>query len=143
MIVREIEVRYGKSIAKVDGRKVTNAAVAAKVLEDFIGDRPQEVFAAVLLDGRHRVTGVVEISVGTLTASLVHPREVFRAAILKNSAAIIIGHNHPSGNTKPSPEDDKVTERLREAGTLLGIKVLDHVVIGHNGDYFSYADCGR
>ena len=144
MIVREIEVRYGKSVAKVDGRKVTSPEAAAEILRGIVAERPQEVFAAILLNSKHRAIGVVEVSVGTLNASLVHPREVFRAAILENAASIIVGHNHPSGDCSPSKEDTDVTTRLREAGKLMGIQVLDHIIVGiGSADFYSYQQEGR
>jgi DNA repair protein RadC len=93
----------------------------------------QERFIVVLLDGRHRVLGEEVVSQGTLTASLVHPREVFRPALRASAAALILVHNHPSGDPTPSAEDRSVTERLARAGELLGIRVLDHVVVAERG----------
>jgi DNA repair protein RadC len=93
----------------------------------------QERFVAVLLDGRHRVIAEEVISQGTLTASLVHPREVFRPALQASAAALILVHNHPSGDPTPSPEDRAVTARLAQAGEILGIRVLDHVVVAERG----------
>jgi DNA repair protein RadC len=93
----------------------------------------QEHFFVLLLDGRHRVLGEQIVSLGTLTASLVHPREVFWPALRASAAALILAHNHPSGDPEPSPEDRTVTERLASAGELLGIPVLDHVVIAERG----------
>jgi DNA repair protein RadC len=105
----------------------------ARVWEHFRGRLPQldrEVFYAVLLDGRNRVQGEVRVSEGSLTAALVHPREVFAPAIRTGAAALVLAHNHPSGDPTPSPEDAVLTERLRQAGELVGVRVLDHVVIG-------------
>ena len=82
------------------------------------------------------------MSIGSLTASIVAPREVFKVAILANCANILIAHNHPSGDCQPSKEDRAITQRLKEAGALLGINVLDHLVIGAEGRYFSFADEG-
>lgn len=96
----------------------------------------KEIFRVVFLDTKNKVINYEDISVGSLNASIVHPREVFNRAIKKSSAGIILIHNHPSGNSKPSDEDIKITKRLVKAGELLGIKVLDHVIIG-NGEYFS------
>jgi len=96
-------------------------------------DAPCEQFHAVLLDGRHRVKRVVLVSQGTLTASLVHPREVFRPALREAAAALVVVHNHPSGDPTPSGEDREVTDRLRRAGELLGIPLLDHVVVAEQG----------
>ncbi|MAE94776.1 MAG: hypothetical protein CL910_08965 [Deltaproteobacteria bacterium] len=96
-------------------------------------DARQEQFLVVLLDGRHRVLGEARASEGTLTASLVHPREVFRPALREGAAAIVLVHNHPSGDPSPSTEDRAVTQRLVRAGELLGIQVLDHVVVAERG----------
>ncbi|NOT29214.1 MAG: DNA repair protein RadC [Planctomycetes bacterium] len=90
----------------------------------------QETFWALVLDGKQRLRRIVPISAGTLTASLVHPREVFRAAIREAAAALIVAHNHPSGDPEPSSEDLAVTERLRQAGEVLGIPLQDHVILG-------------
>ncbi len=92
-----------------------------------------ERFFALLLDGRHRLLREVVVSQGTLTASLVHPREVFRPALREGAAALVLAHNHPSGDPTPSPEDREVTDRLVEAGGLLGVPVLDHVVVAERG----------
>jgi DNA repair protein RadC len=102
----------------------------------------RESFHVLLLDGRHRLIATEEVSVGTLTASLVHPREVFRDAIRSAAAALVLVHNHPSGDPSPSAEDRTVTERLRSAGLLLGIRVLDHVIVANSG-YFSFREAGE
>ena len=99
----------------------------------------REEFRVLLLNAKHQVMGVHTVSIGSLTVSIVHPREVYKAAILANAAEIIGIHNHPSGNPDPSPEDHALTKRLSEAGTILGITLLDHVIIGHNTHY-SFAD---
>jgi len=93
----------------------------------------QEVFWSLLLDGKQRLQRLVPVTTGTLTASLVHPREVYRAAIREAAAALIVAHNHPSGDPEPSAEDLAVTERLREAGEVLGIPLQDHVILGEGG----------
>lgn len=90
----------------------------------------QERFVVACLDTKHRVQSVVVITIGTLDASLVHPREVFKPAILEGSSAVVLSHNHPSGNPEPSQEDRQVTDTLTEAGRLLGITVLDHIIYG-------------
>jgi DNA repair protein RadC len=94
---------------------------------------PQECFALLLLDGRHRLIREVAVSRGTLTASLVHPREVFRSALREAAAAVVLVHNHPSGDPTPSREDREVTHRLVRAGALIGIPVVDHVVVAEGG----------
>ena len=87
------------------------------------------------LDIKNQVTGVFEVSHGTLNASQVHPREVFKRALLQNAAAIVVGHNHPSGVTNPSYEDKKITERLIKAGEFIGVNILDHLILGDDSFY--------
>ena len=101
----------------------------------------RERFYGVHLDTRHQVCGVELVSQGILDASLVTPREVFKSAILANASGLILVHNHPSGCPRPSPEDESLTNTLRDGGRLLGIPVLDHVIIGDQ-TYFSFADSG-
>jgi DNA repair protein RadC len=105
-------------------------------------DCERERFLAILLDSRHRVLREITISQGTLTASLVHPREVFRAAVRESAAALVLVHNHPSGDPAPSGEDREVTRRLCEAGRIVGIRILDHVVVAERG-YFSFCEAGE
>lgn len=104
--------------------------------------RDREVFSALLLDAKNRLLRAVTVSVGTLTASLVHPREVYKAAIRHSAASIILAHNHPSGDPTPSREDIEITERLAEAGRVLGIDLLDHVVLGSDGRFESLREQG-
>ena len=106
-----------------------------KAAEQFadIRDKKQEYFVCLTLDGANRLIAKRVISIGTLTASLVHPREVFAEAITDRAASIIVAHNHPSGNLEPSIADKEVTERLRQAGEILGIEVLDHLILGEGG----------
>ncbi len=104
-------------------------------------DARHEQFLVVLLDGRHRVMRTETVSRGTLTASLVHPREVFRPAIREAAAAIALVHNHPSGDPTPSREDREITARLARAGELLGIRIVDHVVVAEGG-YHSLREDG-
>ena len=94
-----------------------------------IRDKKQEYFVCLTLDGANRLIAKRIITIGTLTASLVHPREVFAEAITDRAASIIVAHNHPSGNLEPSQADREVTERLRDAGDLLGVKLIDHIVV--------------
>ena len=98
-------------------------------------DDDRESFVAVLLDVKQKVIGINVVSTGTLDASLVHPREVFKAAVIASAAAVICVHNHPSGDATPSSEDHDITARLREAGRILGIPLLDHIVIGFQTHY--------
>lgn len=99
------------------------------------GQKMQEVFLAVALNGAHEVLATTLVSLGTVSQSLVHPREVFAPAIEKRASALIVAHNHPSGNLNPSDEDLEVTERIKKAGALLGIPLLDHLIFSENGCY--------
>ena len=106
------------------------------------GKKKQEHFIVICLNGAHQVIKVKVITIGVLNRCLVHPREVFRPAIINNSASIIIAHNHPSGNTEPSKDDDQITKTLKEAGTILGIAVLDHLIISET-KFYSYLEEGK
>jgi DNA repair protein RadC len=117
-------------------------ADAARVLAAYIGESDREQFVVALLTVRHRLIGLHTVSVGCLTASLVHAREVFKPAILASAAALVISHNHPSGDPEPSAEDASLTRRLAAAGSLLGIEILDHVILGEDGRYVSLKDRG-
>jgi len=114
---------------------------AARLLLPRYGARPVETFGVLALDVRHRLRREAVISVGSLTASLVHPREVFQQAVLARAAALVLFHNHPSGDPEPSAEDLALTRRLAAAGTLMGIEVLDHLVLGA-GRYVSLKERG-
>jgi DNA repair protein RadC len=103
---------------------------AARHLLPRYSSRPVETFGLLALDARHRVRREAIVSVGCLTASLVHPREVFQEAVVARAAALVLFHNHPSGDPEPSAEDLALTRRLAAAGTLMGIEVLDHLVLG-------------
>jgi DNA repair protein RadC len=104
-------------------------------------DLAQEEFRVLLVNTQHAVIREMQVTRGTLDASIVHPREVFRAAISESAAAMVLVHNHPSGDPTPSPEDRDVTRQLAEAGRLMGIPVLDHVVVG-DGRYVSFVEAG-
>ena len=117
---------------------------SAEIFDAFharLRDRRQEVFIAVYLDAKNKVLAEHELTKGILTASLVHPREVFAPAIRVNAAGLVLVHNHPSGEPEPSQEDHEVTRRLCSVGELIGIQVLDHVVIG-DGTYVSFLERG-
>ncbi len=126
----------------VEDHVIRGSATARDILAPmFVGlDREQCVMLA--LDAKHKVIGSNIVSVGSLNASTVHPREVFKPAVLLNAAALVIAHNHPSGSVEPSPEDHALTHRLVKAGECLGIPLLDHLVLGENGAFFSFADHG-
>ena len=108
----------------------------------FLKDETKEHFLALHLDSKNRIICLDKVSSGSLNASIVHPREVFKTALLSSAAAILLIHNHPSGNPDPSREDIELTTRLKEAGDLLGLRVLDHVIIGEDR-YISLSDQGH
>ncbi len=95
-----------------------------------VQEEAQEVFGILILNTKNKIVAAHEVSRGELNSSLVHPREVFKPAVLHNAAAIICFHNHPSGDPEPSREDMKITERLKNAGEILGISVCDHIIVG-------------
>jgi DNA repair protein RadC len=134
-LVREGRIPY-------DEHRIRGSADASRMLATYLDGVDREHFVVLLLDQKNQVIGIHTVSMGSLTASVVHPREVYKAAILANAAAIICGHNHPSGDTQPSREDRMLTHRLVSAGKLLGINVLDHIIIGGAGRYFSFVDAG-
>jgi DNA repair protein RadC len=101
----------------------------------------KEYFVSLHLNSKNQLIRDVLISIGSLSTSVVHPREVYAPAVRDSSAALIFLHNHPSGDPSPSREDRECTQRLQRAGKILGIRVLDHIVLGHT-DYFSFADAG-
>jgi DNA repair protein RadC len=130
------------SSARLDpGAQVTCSADVQAHFGPLLADEMREVFYALLLDTKNRLIAKVRISEGSLGASLVHPREAFRPAVREAAASVLFLHNHPSGDPAPSPEDRRVTDRLKRAGELLGIPVLDHVVVGRE-KYYSFADSG-
>ena len=110
-------------------QQIRSAVDASTLLHTYLADVDREHFVLLMLNQKNRVIGIHTVSMGSLTASVVHPREVFKVAILANCASILLAHNHPSGDCQPSKEDRAITTRLVEAGRLLGISVLDHVII--------------
>lgn len=115
--------------------------VAEYLLPQF-GSRPVEQFGVLLLDTKHRVLRASVLSVGTVDASIVHPREVFREATAAGAAALVLFHNHPSGDPEPSDDDVRLTDRLAAAGVLMGIHVLDHVILA-DAKYYSFREHRR
>lgn len=119
--------------------RYTSPESLALVLSRYFEGADREQLAVVMLNGRNRIIGISTASIGTLNQALASPREVFKPAILCNAAAVILSHNHPSGDPQPSHEDRAMTNRMEEAGALLGISVLDHIIMGEDADYFSFA----
>lgn len=133
-VVMETEVTRDLIRSPLDG---------ASVAKSFIGDDDREVFFVMCLNTKNEVIAVHRCHVGSLNAAIVHPREVFKAAILNNASSIIVSHQHPSGNPYPSQEDLQVTKRLEEAGKILGIEVLDHVIVSDSDAYYSFKEKGH
>ena len=138
-------VELGKRIASTPvhkGMKIQDDEDVAKLFMEEMRGLKKEVFKAVLLDSKGGVISVETVSVGELSSTIVHPREVFSQAVRKSAAAIVFVHNHPSGEPMPSGEDIATTNRLIECGELLGIRVVDHLVIG-DGQYMSLRAMGK
>lgn len=110
--------------------RITSDEAAYRALRPFFRNLDREQFLVCCLDAKHEIRAVNVVSVGSLTEAIVHPREVFKPAILANAHAVILAHNHPSGDPTPSDNDREITERLKLAGDLLGIKVIDSLVFG-------------
>lgn len=137
--VRESSARY-----QLKTNFVHSPSGAAEMIRTILPDleeEAQEVFGILSLDTKNKISGCHMLFRGSLNSCIVHPREVFKAALLNNAASIVCFHNHPSGDTTPSPEDLSLTERLVEAGKMLGIEVLDHIIIGN--DYYSLKEHGK
>jgi len=113
--------------------KIKNAEDVYNYFKDTLANKNKEHFIALFLDTKNRIIGEEVVSVGTLNSSIIHPREVFSSAIKASASSVVIVHNHPSGECVPSEEDKEVTKMLCDAGEILGIKVLDHVIIGKDG----------
>jgi DNA repair protein RadC len=135
----EIFRRANKLTRKGYKASIKTAKDVYSYFVDELQEKNKEFFYALLLDTKNKIIGEELISVGTLNSSLIHPREVFNPAIKASANSIILVHNHPSGDCEPSEEDEKMTKKINEGGDLLGIKVLDHVIIG-NDDFKSMKD---
>ena len=142
------QLKAGLEIGRRMGQQKWAAGSSLRSSEDVyrhfrerLEKESREIFYVVLLTNKNRKIREVKVSEGSLTASLVHPREVYNPVIRESAAAVIFVHNHPSGDPAPSPEDLEITRRLKEVGEVMGIRVLDHVVVGHER-YFSFSDRG-
>lgn len=139
MAVAEISKRI--STLKIEKIKISSPSDAAVVMMEEMRYYKKEYFKIILLDTKNNIKKVSEISVGSLNSSIVHPREVFSEAVVNSASSIILVHNHPSGESEPSHEDINLTNRLDECGKILGIKVLDHIIIG-DGVFYSFKEEG-
>ena len=139
--IEQVQLVREKGFAYVGGDSISTSEKAHQILRPLIERETVETFWAICLSTKNQIETVQLVSRGSLDATLVHPRETFRLAILSGAAAIIVGHNHPSGSSDPSNEDRRLTGRLKRSGEILGIPLLDHLVIGGE-TYFSFADHG-
>ena len=134
-LVRESSILYNV-------RKISSPKEAAGLGQRFLEDIDREQVIVCCLDNKNAPISINVVSMGTLNASLIHPREIFKTAILSNSASIILFHNHPSGQTQASTEDINITKRIKEAGVLMGIELIDHIIIGSEGRFLSLKEEG-
>ncbi|WP_313770654.1 JAB domain-containing protein [Bacillus sp. S/N-304-OC-R1] len=116
---------------------------AVDLFREFIGKEDREHFVLLCLDTKNKITALNTVSIGSLNAAIVTPREIFKTAILANSCSLIVAHNHPSGCPIESREDIEISKRIKEAGKILGIKLLDHIIVGDNGKYSSLKEKGH
>jgi DNA repair protein RadC len=135
-LVRESSVLYSEV------RKICSPSDAAILGRRFLEDADREQLIVCCLDTKNQPQSINVASIGSLNSSIAHPREIFKTAILSNAASIIIMHNHPSGDPSQSQEDVNITKRLKEAGKIIGIELLDHIIIGSEGKYCSLKEEG-
>ena len=137
--IQKIEMRQTKVSEKIFKFTEPERIAKSSIVKDELLNSDREKFMAICLNTANVVTAYEVVSIGSLTSSIVHPRESYKLAIKSNACSIIFVHNHPSGNINPSNDDIAITKRLVEAGKILGIRVLDHIIVG--GDkYFSFSD---
>ena len=139
--VRELRVTYTPT-SSGPLPSVGGPGSAAAILQDRLEHEHVEVCLVLLVNTKHRLLALHELGRGTLDMCIVHPRDVFKAAILANAAGIIVGHNHPSGEPEPSEDDVALCVRLRDAARIIGIELLDFIIVGE-GRYFSFKETGR
>ena len=134
-LVKEEETPYGDV-------SLTSPGDVAEFLNRLLADRPQEHMIAIYLDTRNRLIGWTIAHIGTLNRAAVEPRTIFQIALTLNTASLILSHNHPSGDPSPSAEDLVFTRRIAQAGDLIGIRLLDHIIVGHDGSWTSLRERG-
>lgn len=122
-LVKEASMKYME-------RVINSPDEANELIRSFVGKPDREEFGVLCIDTKGQPTHISRVAIGDLNSTIVHPREIFKSAILSNAAAVILFHNHPSGKEKPSEEDKAITKRLCDAGELLGIRVIDHIILG-------------
>ena len=132
-VVKESSVLY-------ETRNITNHYDAFRLVKSFLENSDREKFVVACLDTKNQPINIQVVSIGSLNSAIVHPREVFKVAMLSNASSIICFHNHPSGNIDPSVEDENITRRLKECGEILGIGLIDHIILGDRDRYFSFKE---
>ena len=135
----ELAKRINRKVISINNIKFTNCEIVYNYYKNIIGDKKQEYFYCIYLDNNKKIIREKLLYIGTINYSIVHPREVFKEAYMLSASAIICVHNHPSGNILPSKQDLELTNNLISIGNLLGIKVLDHIIIGNN-NYYSFLE---
>jgi DNA repair protein RadC len=145
MYVRELMVSYRRrpAISVTVGRSLNCPRDAAGLFASLMEEEAVEVFGVFLLTTKQRLIAYHELSRGGISSTVVSPRELFQAVLLANAASLIIGHNHPSGDPSPSPDDRALTGRIVQAGEVMGAQVLDHLIVGHDGRYYSFKEAGE
>ncbi|HBE80346.1 MAG TPA: DNA repair protein RadC [Firmicutes bacterium] len=121
-------------------KKIVKPTDVTEILNAFLTGVDRENFVVIMLNTKNQIIGINTVAIGMLSSCPVHPREVFKPVILANAAGVILGHNHPSGEPSPSQDDLALTNRLRDAGELLGIPVIDHIIIGDEGRFYSFKE---
>jgi DNA repair protein RadC len=139
-VMETLEVREEVAQYLQADRRYTAPAQVAEIF-NFLHNEAKEHFFTVHLDGKNRILCLDLVSIGSLNQAIVHPREVFKTSLITSAAALLLVHNHPTGDPTPSAEDIAITRRLKEAGEIIGIKVLDHVIVGTEG-YLSFVERG-
>ena len=137
----ELGKRINSEVDTLNNIKLNNSELVYKFYKDKLGDKKQEYFYCIYLDTSKKVINDKLLFIGTINYSLVHPREVFKEAYLNGASAIICIHNHPSGNVLPSKQDIEITKNLISVGNMLGVKVVDHIIVGKN-NYYSFLENG-
>jgi len=138
--VKKMRIKISDKLKKEpinNARKIADILIGVLKAEER-DDRTKEHFWAIYLDARNNISRIELVHLGTLNANLAHPREIFRPAIISSSASLIVLHNHPSGDIEPSEDDISATKRLEEAGKILGIELLDHIIINLKKQFFSF-----
>jgi len=135
-MVRDSTIHY-------QDRHIRSPQDSYNIIRTFLEDADREMFVVMALDVKNQPTNIQIAHIGSLNASIVHPREIMKMAILSNAASLIVFHNHPSGHVSPSSEDFDVTKRLKEAGEIMGIELLDHLIISSENTFYSFKEKGH